>query len=342
MSEFNDYIEVSARTEEDALTEAAIKLETTSDKLEYEVIDKGSSGFLGFIGSKPVVIRVRKKAETPVSSDVQEDVSLEERSEAPAEKKITEEQAPSSDAPAESFTEKILAEEEPVNDEELIEAARDFTSRIFQAMGEEVNTTISMDDEEKTMDIEFSGPNMGMLIGKRGQTLDSIQYLISLVVNKKSPSYIRVRVDTENYRDRRKATLENLAKNIAFKVKRSRHSVVLEPMNPYERRIIHSALQDDKFVETHSEGDEPYRNIVVTLKKEYRDRPARGSYGRNGYGRGGRGKGGYRSKYNRDGRRYGNGGYSDREESSEKISGDAQENTSAPDKSVSFESGDSE
>ena len=152
MSEFNDYIEVSARTEEDALTEAAIKLETTSDKLEYEVIDKGSSGFLGFIGSKPVVIRVRKKAETPVSSDVQEDVSLEERSEAPAEKKITEEQAPSSDAPAESFTEKILAEEEPVNDEELIEAARDFTSRIFQAMGEEVNTTISMDDEEKTMD----------------------------------------------------------------------------------------------------------------------------------------------------------------------------------------------
>ena len=108
---------------------------------------------------------------------------------------------------------------------------------------------------------------MGILIGKRGQTLDSLQYIISLVVNKESDSYIRVKVDTENYRERRKETLESLAKNIAYKVKRTRRSVALEPMNPYERRIIHSALQNDRYVETHSEGEEPYRKVVVTLKR---------------------------------------------------------------------------
>ena len=113
---------------------------------------------------------------------------------------------------------------------------------------------------------------MGILIGKRGQTLDSLQYIISLVVNKESDAYIRVKVDTENYRERRKETLETLAKNIAYKVKRTRRSVALEPMNPYERRIIHSALQNDKYVDTHSEGEEPYRKVVVTLKRNNRDR----------------------------------------------------------------------
>jgi len=118
------------------------------------------------------------------------------------------------------------------------------------------------------MNIDVSGPNMGILIGKRGQTLDSLQYLISLYVNKKSESYIRVKLDTENYRSRRKDTLENLAKNIAFKVKRTRRPFTLEPMNPYERRIIHSALQNDRYVATRSEGDEPYRKVVVYLKKQ--------------------------------------------------------------------------
>ena len=117
------------------------------------------------------------------------------------------------------------------------------------------------------MDIDLSGDEMGVLIGKRGATLDSLQYLVSLVANKESESYIRVKVDTENYRQRRKDTLENLAKNISYKVKRTKRSVSLEPMNPYERRIIHSALQNDRFVTTHSEGDEPFRRVVVTLKK---------------------------------------------------------------------------
>ena len=126
---------------------------------------------------------------------------------------------------------------------------------------------VSFDEEEKVMDIELKGDDMGVLIGKRGQTLDSLQYLVSLVVNRDSDDYIRVKVDTENYRKRRKETLENLAKNIAYKVKRTKRSVSLEPMNPYERRIIHSALQNDKFVTTHSEGEEPFRHVVVTLKK---------------------------------------------------------------------------
>ena len=130
-----------------------------------------------------------------------------------------------------------------------------------------VVVTVKYDDIERNMDIDLSGDEMGVLIGKRGQTLDSLQYLVSLVVNKDEDNYIRVKVDTENYRQRRKDTLENLAKNIAYKVKRTRRSVSLEPMNPYERRIIHSALQNDRYVTTHSEGDEPFRKVVVTLKR---------------------------------------------------------------------------
>ena len=131
----------------------------------------------------------------------------------------------------------------------------------------EAKVTINYDEAEATMDIDVEGPDMGILIGKRGQTLDSLQYLISLFVNKKSESYIRVKLDTENYRARRKDTLENLAKNISFKVKRTRRPFTLEPMNPYERRIIHSALQNDKYVATRSEGEEPYRKVVIYLKK---------------------------------------------------------------------------
>ena len=130
-----------------------------------------------------------------------------------------------------------------------------------------VTVEVSYDEAEKNMDIELSGEEMGVLIGKRGQTLDSLQYLVSLVINRGEEDYIRVKVDTENYRQRRKETLENLAKNISYKVKRTKRPVSLEPMNPYERRIIHSALQNDKYVTTHSEGEEPFRRVVVSLKK---------------------------------------------------------------------------
>ena len=206
-----EYIEVSAKTVSDAITEACQKLSVTSDKLVYEVIEEGSNGFLG-IGAKPAVIKATVKC------------SIEDN-------------------------------------------VKNFLKDVFEAMNMTVVVDVKFNEEEKTMDIDLSGDEMGVLIGKRGQTLDSLQYLVSLVVNKETDDYIRVKVDTENYRQRRKDTLENLAKNIAYKVKRTKRTVSLEPMNPYERRIIHSALQNDKYVSTHSEGDEPFRRVVVTLKK---------------------------------------------------------------------------
>ena len=206
-----DFIEISAKTVDDALTEASVKLGTTSDKLEYEVIEKGSSGFLG-IGSKNAVIKVKVK--TSVEDEV-----------------------------------------------------RNFLVQVFSAMEMEVEISIKVNEADKFIDVELKGPDMGVLIGKRGQTLDSLQYLKNLAINKHSENYFKVKIDTEDYRNRRKETLENLARNIAYKVKRTKRAYPLEPMNPFERRIIHSALQNDKYVTTHSEGDEPYRHVVVTLKK---------------------------------------------------------------------------
>ena len=207
-----DFIEVKAKTVDDAITEALVQLGTTSDQIEYEVIEKGSSGFLGF-NSKPAVIRVRRKYTT------------EDR-------------------------------------------IRDFLSKVFQAMNMQVEIIIkNSSEDENVFDVELKGDEMGVLIGKRGQTLDSLQYLTNLAINKNSDNYVKVKLDTENYRKRRKDTLENLAKNIAYKVKRTKKPVSLEPMNPFERRVIHSALQNDRYVTTHSEGEEPYRHVVVTLKK---------------------------------------------------------------------------
>lgn len=145
----------------------------------------------------------------------------------------------------------------------LQDIASDFLTDVFAKMGMDVKIDVKMDDHNN-MDIDLSGPSMGVLIGKRGQTLDSLQYLVSLVVNKESESYVRIKLDTENYRVRRKETLENLAKNLANKVKSTGKKFTLEPMNPYERRIIHSTLQNNKLVETHSEGEEPYRKVVIT------------------------------------------------------------------------------
>lgn len=207
-----DMITVSAKTVDEAVTKALIELETTSDKLEYEVVEKGSSGFLG-IGAKPAVIRAKKK-------------------------------------------------------ERIEDRAIDFLNQVFQSMNMEVSITVEYNPEEKEMNINMEGSDMGILIGKRGQTLDSLQYLVSLVVNKKKEEYIRVKLDTENYRERRKETLETLAKNIAYKVKRTKHSVSLEPMNPYERRIIHAALQNDKYVVTRSDGEEPFRHVIISLKRD--------------------------------------------------------------------------
>ena len=200
-----EFIEISAKNV------ATVQLGITSDQLEYEVLDKGSTGFLG-IGSKNAVIKARKKFSI---------------------------------------------------DENVVE----FLSSIFDAMKMEVEILVAVNEEEHIIEVELKGDDMGILIGKRGQTLDSLQYLTNLAINKHSDEYYKVKIDTEDYRKRRKETLENLAKNIAYKVKRTKRPVSLEPMNPFERRIIHSALQNDRYVTTHSEGDEPYRHVVVTLKK---------------------------------------------------------------------------
>ena len=206
-----EFIEVSAKNVDDAITQATVQLGITSDQLEYEVLDKGSTGFLG-IGSKNAVIKARKKFSI---------------------------------------------------DENVVE----FLSSIFDEMKMEVEILVAVNEEEHIIEVELKGDDMGILIGKRGQTLDSLQYLTNLAINKHSDEYYKVKIDTEDYRKRRKETLENLAKNIAYKVKRTKRPVSLEPMNPFERRIIHSALQNDRYVTTHSEGDEPYRHVVVTLKK---------------------------------------------------------------------------
>ena len=207
-----DYIEISAESLDDAITKACQELSITSEKLDYVVVEEGSSGFLGRFGAKQALIKARVK--NTISG-----------------------------------------------------RAREFLGEVFAAMGMDVTVEIDFEDGSRDMEIKLSGAEMGVLIGKRGATLDSLQYLVSLVINRESKEFIRVKVDTENYRTRRQETLESLARNIAFKVKRSRYPVTLEPMNPYERRVIHAALQNDKMVTTYSEGEEPYRHVVVAIKK---------------------------------------------------------------------------
>ena len=271
-----EYREFSAKNVDDAITEACEALMVTSDRLDYEVISNGSSGFLG-IASKPAIIKARIKEEKPVINEVKEKiVSLKEEkqienkvnNEKPKEIKKEEKKEEKKEANKETAPEKKAEEKKSdINPDEIISKAESFLKEVFGAMKMEVNIKSRYNDKDRILDVELSGPEMGVLIGKRGQTLDSLQYLISLVVNRGISDYIHVKVDTENYRERRKATLENLAKNIAYKVRKNRQSVALEPMNPYERRIIHSALQNDRYVTTHSEGDEPFRRVVVTLKK---------------------------------------------------------------------------
>lgn len=232
----SNWLEISAKTVDEALTEALIKLETTSDQIEYEVIEKESSGLLGLF-SKPAKIRVCKK---------------------------------------ESVEDKV----------------KNFLANLFEKMNIEVEVVLDYKEEEGVIDIELKGNEMGLLIGKRGQTLDSIQFLTSLVANNNREDYVKIKMDTENYRERRRQTIENLAKNIANKVKKTRKPAYLEPMNPYERRIIHAVLQNDKYVETYSEGEEPFRKVVVNISKEYADMPPR----RNNYRR--------RNNYNGSGGNY--------------------------------------
>ena len=288
-------IRVSAKTLDDAITEALIQLGVTSDRLEYNVIEKGSAGFLG-IGMKQAVIEAWKKEdkeeeeflkaveetirENPVKEyfakedNVKEDDVKEHQAEEAAKKEeaVREEKTEKEEASANAKEEK--SEPVSVKEKELLAKVEDETIRYVEqfvkdtlkAMDMDVEITSSI-DKDGALYVDMKGENMGILIGKRGQTLDSLQYLTNRVANKQQSGYVRVKLDTENYRARREETLKHLAKNIAHKVKRNRRPVILEPMNPYERRIIHSTLQSDPYVTTHSEGEEPYRKVVVTLKR---------------------------------------------------------------------------
>ena len=301
-------ITVSAKTLDDAITEALIQLGVTSDQLEYDVIEKGNAGFLG-IGRKQAVIKARRKVEKKVNDEpvidfsdavkgVMKDsksdnyhkhnnrdnkkkkdnrkkenyhknnknVTASEKTEKVKEETVKTEKKEKNDKPHKPVQERKESELAKVEDI-TVKTCEEFLTNVLKAMDMEVEIKTSI-DEEGALCIEMNGDNMGILIGKRGQTLDSLQYLTNRVANKTQDGYVRVKLDTEDYRRRRKETLENLAKNIAHKVKRTRRSVSLEPMNPYERRIIHSALQGDRSVTTHSEGEEPYRRVVVTLVRK--------------------------------------------------------------------------
>ena len=315
-------IRVSAKTVDDAITEAMIQLGVTSDRLEYEVIEKGSAGFLG-IGMKQAVIEARRKKgaekENDILEEIKKEVKMEEKKsfkndfkkevkketkkdtkkthkqlenetkDTAVKKKIPKaketEKDPSTEKPtaegkkpakeknavAETSSEKESSSSRRSSEvaevtEDTKKAVEKFLYDVFQVMGMEVQIKSEV-DKDGVLCIDMSGDNMGIIIGKRGQTLDSLQYLSNRVANKQQAGYVRVKLDTENYRVRREETLRHLAKNIAHKVKRNRKPIALEPMNPYERRIIHYSLQSDPYVTTHSEGEDPYRKVVVTLKR---------------------------------------------------------------------------
>ena len=349
-----DYREYTARSVDDAITQACMDFGVTSDRLDYQVVQEATSGFLG-IGAKHAIIKacVRvEAAETPeeieipkmkpqkaadarpkedqrrkeVKKEKKEEIKaaagpeaneelqpeesgnvvitsdeIEKRAAAAAaraksegrpeipvhvEKReggkrdrghghdrsrrrddLKEAEAVRRHEPSRPKPERVIKPIPEEQAEELKNTAVAFLKSVFDAMKIDAEIEAEYIQEDGTVNCVFSGEEMGIIIGKRGQTLDSLQYLTSLVVNKKTEDYIRVKLDTEDYRARRADTLNNLARNIAYKVKKTHRSVALEPMNPYERRIIHSSLQGNRFVETYSEGEEPYRHVVVTPKR---------------------------------------------------------------------------
>ena len=300
----NEWIEISAKTVDDAINEGLARLGTTSDKMEVDVIERESSGFLGLFGKHDAKVRVRLKEIKPapvVEKKVVKDTkpaSVRNNVETKTEEKLV---ADIQRKPKKKFDE--IEKIEPVSADRQEKAKTDaikFLTDVFKAMKLEASINVEFDAAENELSIDVKAEDMGVLIGKRGQTLDSLQYIVSLAINKDSNEYVKVKLDSENYRIRRKETLENLARNIASKVKRTGRQVSLEPMNSFERRIIHSALQGDPDCETFSEGNDPYRKVVVKPKNEgrsyYNNRYNKG-YGKKPYGRKPYHKNGYNKKY---------------------------------------------
>ena len=254
------FVEMTAKTVDEAVAKALKELNITAEEAVVEVLEEGKKGFLGMF-SKDAKVRVTAKevAASVVEEIIEEEVKVEVETE--AEETVKEE------APA--VTEERAAREPKkfvVNDE-AVAKAREFLQKVFNAMKIEVVMEKFVNKNDGTVTFKLHGADMGILIGKHGQTLDSLQYLTNLVANKNSAERVRVIIDVEDYRDRRIETLNRLAYRLADKVKRSGERVALEPMNPHERKIIHMALQNDRRVTTLSEGDEPYRHVVIELKK---------------------------------------------------------------------------
>ena len=295
-------IKITARDYDEAVTKALIELATASDNLDIEVVDKGSKGFLG-IGSRPCVIYVSKKQDNDLllfeediktksgkdqtAAQTKEKSTKEYKNKSqvipvdtekvkPAEKTKVAEKTDNEDSDQETDNAKLPRKQRKVYSEEeadaIIEYMKDFIFKLFEKMEINVNIDTEFNYKENEISVFFSSDeDIGLIIGKRGQTLDAIQYIVSLVVNKNTESYIRIKMDSENYRERRKENLEVLAKNVASKVKKFKKPISLEPMNPYERRIIHSVLQSDNFVSTRSDGDEPFRYITVIPRHNKRN-----------------------------------------------------------------------
>ena len=300
----NEWIEISAKTVDDAINEGLARLGTTSDKMEVEVVDRESSGFLGLFGRHDAKVRVRLKEVKPATVVEKKVVKEVKPASVRSNTENKTEEKPVADIqrkPKKKFDE--IEKSEPVSADRQEKAKADavkFLTDVFKAMKLEASINVEFDTAENELSIDVKAEDMGVLIGKRGQTLDSFQYIVSLAINKDSNEYVKVKLDSENYRIRRKETLENLARNIASKVKRTGRQVSLEPMNSFERRIIHSALQGDPDCETFSEGNDPYRKVVVKPKNDgrsyYNNRYNKG-YGKKSYGRKPYHKNGYHKNY---------------------------------------------
>jgi len=298
-----DSARVSARNYDEALTKALIELGTTSDNVDVEIIERGTNGFLGVFGAKPWTLKVtiKKSADTEKKNSSEKKHEKQKEQKSPIEKKevekketveqkvetvveeVTVEEKETSVQSEEAVDEyaQFYGEEEPsstsrrvlTNDEleQIRDRADAFLKDFFAAMNLPAHAVYNFSFKTNELSIVIeSEEDLGVLIGKRGQTLDSLQYILSLVVNKNSESYIRIKLDTENYRKKRKDKLEILAKNIAAKVKKTGKFTELEPMNAYERRIIHAALQGDNMLSTKSVGEEPFRHITVYPKKNFK------------------------------------------------------------------------
>lgn len=281
-----EFIEVTGKDEKDAVMNAAEKLLTPRENLYYEVVDPGSTGFLGMF-SKPARIKARRKTDEEIEAGME---SVAKPVQAVREEKKTEVVKPVVEKAETTRPRKEMT----ISETQVKETVNKFLSDVFKAMEMEVHVDVTLNQEEETLYIDLSGEEMGLLIGKRGQTLDALQCILKNVVNKEVGGHLRVKIDTENYRKRREETLASLANNIASRVKRTRQPVELEAMRSYERRIIHATLQDNKYVETKSEGEEPYRHVVVYPKKNAYYNT--GSYGNRSYNKPYR-KSGYNRNY---------------------------------------------